>query len=59
MSLLNQQLQHGRFFKHKTPLSSLLRDTAHGWQAIPAVLELAKTDALPGGDPTAANLLKR
>ncbi len=47
------------FFKHKTPLASLLRDTARGWQAIPAVLELAKIDALLGGDPKAANLLKR
>ncbi|ADL56902.1 ParA family protein [Gallionella capsiferriformans] len=47
------------FFKHKTPLASLLRDTPRGWQAIPAVLELAKIDALLGGDPQAANLLKR
>lgn len=47
------------FFKHKTPLASLLRDTARGWQAIPAVLELAKIDALLGSDPKAANLLKR
>ncbi|MCX7194064.1 MAG: ParA family protein [Proteobacteria bacterium] len=47
------------FFKHKTPLASLLCDTARGWQAIPAVLELAKIDALLGSDPKAANLLKR
>jgi len=47
------------FFKHKTPLASLLRDTARGWQAVPAVLELAKIDALFGSDPQAATLLKR
>jgi chromosome partitioning protein len=47
------------FFKHKTPLANLLRDTSRGWQAIPAALELAKIDALLGSDPKAANLLKR
>jgi chromosome partitioning protein len=47
------------FFKHKTPLTSLLRDTQRGWQAIPAALELAKIDALLGSDPQAATLLKR
>lgn len=47
------------FFKSQTPLANLLRDTARGWQAIPAVLELAKIDALLGSDPHAANLLKR
>src|ERR1035437_8155856 len=44
------------FFKHKTPLADLLRDTQRGWQAIPAVLELAKIDAMLGSDPQAANL---
>lgn len=47
------------FFKHKTPLANLLRDTSRGWQAIPAVLELAKIDALLGSDPQAATILKR
>jgi chromosome partitioning protein len=47
------------FFKNKTPLASLLRDTKRGWQAIPAVLELAKIDALLGSDPQAAGLLKK
>ncbi|MDX8379965.1 MAG: ParA family protein [Gallionella sp.] len=47
------------FFKHKAPLASLLRDTSRGWQAIPAVLELAKIDALLGSDPHAASILKR
>ncbi|MDO8208731.1 MAG: ParA family protein [Gallionella sp.] len=47
------------FFKHKAPLASLLRDTTRGWQAVPAVLELAKIDALFGSDPQAATLLKR
>lgn len=47
------------FFKNKTPLANLLRDTQRGWQAIPAVLELAKIDALLGSDPQAANMLKK
>lgn len=47
------------FFKHKTPLADLLRDTRRGWQAIPAVLELAKIDAMFGSDPQAATLLKK
>lgn len=47
------------FFKNKTPLASLLRDTSRGWQAIPAVLELAKIDALFGSDPQAATMLKK
>lgn len=47
------------FFKHKTPLASLLRDTRRGWQGIPAVLELAKIDALFGSDPQAATMLKK
>jgi chromosome partitioning protein len=46
------------FFKHKTPLSKLLCDTSRGWQAIPAVLELAKIDALFGSNPHAASMLK-
>lgn len=47
------------FFKHKVPLANLLHDTPRGWQGIPAVLELAKIDALLGSDPKAASLLKR
>lgn len=47
------------FFKHQTPLASLLQDTPRGWQAIPAALELAKIDALFGSDPQAATLLKK
>lgn len=47
------------FFKHKTPLAQLLRDTSAGWQIIPASLELAKIDALLGSDPKAATLLKQ
>jgi len=46
------------FFKHKTPLDSLLRGTRRGWQIIPATLELAKIDALYGSDAKAATLLK-
>ncbi len=46
------------FFKHKTPLSSLLRGTPRGWQIIPATLELSKIDALFGSDAKAATLLK-
>ena len=47
------------FFKQQAPLASLLRDTSRGWQAIPAVLELAKLDALLGSDPQAATMLKK
>lgn len=47
------------FFKHKTPLDSLLRQTPRGWQIIPATLELAKIDALYGSDAKAATLLKQ
>jgi len=47
------------FFKHKTPLDSLLRQTPRGWQIIPATLELAKIDALFGSDAKAATLLKQ
>lgn len=47
------------FFKHKTPLAQLLRDTPRGWQAISAALELAKIDALLGSDPQAATLLRK
>ena len=46
------------FFKHKTPLDSLLRATPRGWQIIPATLELAKIDALYGSDAKAATLLR-
>src|SRR3989338_4196788 len=46
------------FFKHKTPLDSLLRQTPRGWQIIPATLELSKIDALFGSDAKAATLLK-
>jgi chromosome partitioning protein len=47
------------FFKHRTPLARLLRDTPAGWQVIPASLELAKIDAMFGSDPKAATLLKQ
>ena len=47
------------FFKHKTPLASLLQGTSAGWQIIPASLELAKIDALLGSDPKAATLLRQ
>jgi chromosome partitioning protein len=47
------------FFKHHTPLASLLHDTKRGWQGIPAALELAKLDALLGSDPQAATMLKK
>ncbi len=46
------------FFKLKTPLADLLKNTARGWQIIPASLELAKIDATFGSDPKVANLLK-
>jgi chromosome partitioning protein len=46
------------FFKNKTPLHSLLRETSRGWQIIPASLELTKIDALFGSDAKAATLLK-
>ena len=47
------------FFKHKAPLTKLLRDTPAGWQIISSSLGLAKIDALYGKDPKAATLLKR
>jgi len=47
------------FFKHKTPLASLLQETSRGWQIIPASLELAKIDAMFGSDPKAATLLRQ
>jgi chromosome partitioning protein len=47
------------FYKHKTPLESLLRETPRGWQIIPSSLELAKIDALYGSDAKAATLLKQ
>jgi chromosome partitioning protein len=47
------------FFKDKVPLARLLHDTPLGWQIIPASLELAKVDALYGGDPRAATLLRQ
>lgn len=47
------------FFKHKTPLGSLLHETPRGWPIVPATLELAKIDALFGSDPKAATLLKQ
>lgn len=46
------------FFKHKTPLDSLLRETTRGWLIAPASLELAKIDAMYGSDAKAATLLK-
>ena len=47
------------FFKHKTPLSSLLQETPAGWQIIPSSLELSKIDAMFGSDPKAATLLRQ
>lgn len=47
------------FFKDKTPLAHLLRDTPAGWQIISSSLELSKIDALFGSDPKAATLLKQ
>ncbi|MES1981211.1 MAG: ParA family protein [Pseudomonadota bacterium] len=47
------------FFKLKTPLSKLLRDTPAGWQIITSSLGLSKIDALYGSDPKAASLLKQ
>ena len=47
------------FFKHKVPLTKLLRDTPAGWQIISSSLGLAKIDALYGKDPKAATLLKQ
>ncbi|MBI5658738.1 MAG: ParA family protein [Nitrosomonadales bacterium] len=46
------------FFKHKTPLSRLLRDTSANWQIISSSLGLSKVDALFGSDPKAATLLR-
>jgi chromosome partitioning protein len=47
------------FFKHKTALSSLLRDAPAGWQIITSSLELSKIDALYGSDPKAATMLRQ
>ncbi len=47
------------FFKYKTPLDSLLRETPRGWQIIPATQELSKIDALFGSDAKVATLLKQ
>ncbi len=47
------------FFKHKTPLSSLLQPTPAGWRIIPSSLELSKIDAMLGSDPKAATLLRQ
>ena len=52
------EMSMAAFFKHKTPLAGLLRDTTRGWQAVPAALELAKLDAMLGSDPQAATMLK-
>ncbi len=47
------------FFKHKTPLDRLLRETTRGWKIIPSSLELSKIDAMFGSDAKAATLLKQ
>ena len=47
-----------KFFKNKTPLTKLLRDTPAGWQIISSSLGLSKIDVLYGSDPKAATLLK-
>jgi chromosome partitioning protein len=47
------------FFNQKKELAALLRDTPNGWQLIPSSLELAKIDALHGGNPNVSTLLKR
>lgn len=47
------------FFKNKTPLTRLLRDTSASWQIISSTLELSKVDALYGSDPKVATLLKQ
>jgi chromosome partitioning protein len=47
------------FFKNKTPLTRLLRDTPAGWQIISSTLGLSKIDALYGSDPKVATLLKQ
>lgn len=47
------------FFEQQVPLAKLLRDTPAGWQIIASSLELSKIDALYGGDPNVATLLKR
>lgn len=52
------KLNMAEFFEHKTPLAKLLRDTPAGWQIIASSLALSKIDALYGGDPNVANLLK-
>jgi chromosome partitioning protein len=46
------------FFKHKTPLIKLLRDTPAGWQIISSSPGLSKVDVLFGSDPRAANILR-
>ncbi len=52
-------LNMAEFFEHKTPLAKLLRDTPAGWQIVASSLALSKIDALYGGDPNVANLLKQ
>lgn len=47
------------FFKNKTPLERLLRETPRGWQIIPSSLELSKIDALFGSDAKAATFLRQ
>lgn len=47
------------FFKNRTPLAKLLRDTSGNWQIISSTLGLSKVDALYGSDPKAATLLKQ
>lgn len=52
-------LNMAAFFEQQVPLAKLLRDTPAGWQIIASSLELSKIDALYGGDPNVATLLKR
>jgi chromosome partitioning protein len=47
------------FFKDRTPLARLLRDTSANWQIISSTLGLSKVDALYGSDPKAATWLKQ
>ena len=56
---VSQEASMAAFFRQQTPLAKLLRDTPAGWQLIPASLELSKIDALFGGDPKAATLLRQ
>ncbi|HEU0187439.1 MAG TPA: ParA family protein [Gallionellaceae bacterium] len=51
-------LNMAAFFEQKVPLAKLLRDTPAGWQIIASSLELSKIDALYGGDPKVATLLR-